>query len=102
MVENGKVKTNCDLMVEATYNMNNDSWSVVLMQGGFASAKTKLEMGLPVSCYYIAKLLSDGSVKNIACEFAYVSMDAEVDDRMWLRIGEDLFVFYSNNVIELD
>lgn len=67
IVTRGAVKTNCDFFVKVPAEGD-----PVLVQGDYATAKAKLDKGLPITCYYIEDYENE-DVREKYTGFSYVS-----------------------------
>lgn len=110
-LENGEVKTSCDIFIEVIYteDSNEDgTYKCNLVKGSFYEAKEKLMMGLPVSCFVScleSGVYDDGySWQNIEHDFAYnvsYSYNSEDGESIYIYAEGGEFYLYSDGRLEI-
>jgi hypothetical protein len=97
------VKTNCDLFVKSKWTRGSDDWEIdnQLLQGDFATAKAKIQKGLPVKAFVIIEQEpqeGDTSLKSAEVCSVYLFIG---DNEEYLNLyGYYELYIYPDNTIE--
>jgi hypothetical protein len=97
IVTRGAVKTNCDFFIKVPIEGD-----PILVQGDYATAKAKIEKGLPVVCYYIDILEYEGTIETYT-GFSYVALYVnDEEETLGVNAGDNWVKIYSDGTVLRD